>query len=420
MTIRHMRWVLAGLLFLSTTINYIDRQAIGIVSVDIRREFHLNEQDYSHILFFFFVAYAFMYAGSGYLLDRLGTRRGFAAFITGWSIAQMLHGFAIGKWSLAAFRFLLGFTEPGAFPAAAKAVAEWFPPKQRALAMGIFNAGTAFGSVLAPAIVAFLTLSYGWRSAFVITGATGLVWLVLWLSFYYSPAANRWLKPGEAALLQSEMPAAETPPQGAVKLAWGRVVRMRGCWSLALVRFFTDPVNYFVVFWLPEYLRKERAFDLTMVGKYAPLPFVCAGIAYVAGGWLSGRLIAAGWTVPRARKFAMAVGAAMMPVAIAAPLVPSAALAIVATCFVTSGHAIWSANLQTIPADVFRGPEVGTVTGFSGMGGAVGGALAQLVTGYVVAHFSYAPVFLLAGLMHPLSALLVYRLLPDEYFQEVR
>ncbi len=411
-------WVIAFLLFLSTAINYLDRQALGIVSVDIRNEFHLNVEDYSYILTFFFAAYAIMYAGSGYLLDRLGTKRGFAVFIGGWSIAQILHGFARGKWSLAGFRFLLGLSEPGAWPAAAKAVNEWFPASQRALGMGIFNAGSSVGSLLAPLVVASLTIVYGWRMAFVFTGGVGLVWLVTWLIVYNPPHKNRWLSAAEYNGIKPHLPAPEEsrPAADVPRLPVWQLVATRGCWVLILTRFFTDPVIYFVIFWLPEYLRKERGFDLEMVGRYSWVPFAFGGVSYVLGGWLSGRLMRAGWTLPRARKFVMALGAAFLPVAIAAPFVPTAALAIAATCFTTFGHALWVANLQTLPSDLYRGPEIGTVTGFSGSGGAIGGMLAQLGTGYLVMHFSYAPVFLIAGLMHPLSAVLTYWLLPDRYF----
>jgi MFS transporter, ACS family, aldohexuronate transporter len=412
-----LQWVIAFLLCLSTTINYLDRLAIGVVSVDIRHEFSLDERDYSYILSLFFFAYCIMYAGSGYIIDRLGTRRGFAVFITGWSIAQLLHGFAIGKWSLASYRFLLGLTEPGAWPGAAKAVSEWFPASQRALAMGIFNAGTSLGSALAPVTVAVITLKYGWRNAFVFTGLVGLVWLALWLILYQPPHKNRWLRTSEYLKLKPLLlPPQEARPASAARVHWSALVKTRPCWTLMLTRFFTDPVIYFVIFWLPEYLRKERGFNLAMVGKYSWVPFVFGGVGYVAGGWLSGRLMRAGWSLPRARKFVMALGAAVMPVAMLTPFVPTATLAIAATCFITLGHGLWTANLQTIPTDLYHGHEIGTVTGFSGSGGAVGGILATLGTGYLVTHFTYAPVFLLSGLMHPLSAGLTYALLPDRFF----
>jgi ACS family hexuronate transporter-like MFS transporter len=419
MKIPKLRWIIAAMLCLATMINYTDRLALSVVSVDLRTEFSLTEQDYSHILTLFMLAYAIMYAGSGYIVDRMGTRRGFAAFIFAWSIAQILHAFAIGKWSLAGCRFLLGLTEPGNFPAAAKAVAEWFPPEQRALGVGIFNAGSALGSSLAPPMVAWLTLQHGWRTAFVATGAMGLVWLVAWLVLYQPPHLNRWLRPAEYEAMKGRIrPPEETAPATSSTLSWHAIIRMRQCWTLILVRFFTDPVIYFVIFWLPEYLRKERGFDLAMVGKYAWVPFIFSDIGYVLGGWLSGRLMRAGWSLPRARKFVMALGASLLPAAILAPLVPSAWMAIGATCFVTLGHAFWIANLLTLPTDLFKGPEMGTATGFSGMGGAIGGMLANLGTGYIVSHFSYTPIFLLAGLMHPMSVLLIYWLLPARYFQK--
>ncbi|HTW64099.1 MAG TPA: MFS transporter [Bryobacteraceae bacterium] len=398
MKLPRLAWVIAFLLCLATTLNYLDRQAIGIVSVEIRREFSLTEENYSYIVSAFLFAYAIGYAASGYITDRLGARRGFALFMSGWSLAQLLHGFAIGKWSLGSYRFLLGLMEPGAWPAATKAIAEWFPSSQRAFAMGIFNAGTMFGSALAPVTIALITLRYGWRSAFVATGAAGIVWLVLWLLIYRSPQ-------GKA-----------TPEAASRSVDWLGLLRARGCWTLIVTRFLTDPVIYFVIFWLPEYLRRERGFDLAMVGEYSWVPFALGGAGYLIGGWLSGHLMRTGWPVGRARKFSMAVGAAVLPIAIAAPFVPTAALAIAAICALTLGHGIWVANLQTIPTDLFKTTDVGTVTGFSGAGGAIGGALANLGTGWVVMHFSYAPVFLLAGLMHPLSAVLTYVLLPEAQF----
>jgi ACS family hexuronate transporter-like MFS transporter len=416
MKIPRMLWVVGLLLFLATALNYTDRMVLSIVSVDIRKEFHLSPQDYSQIVALFFVAYAIMYAGSGWIIDRLGTKRGFALFIAGWSLAQVLHAFAFGKWSLAGYRFLLGLAEPGNWPAAAKAVAEWFPPAQRALGVGIFNAGSSIGSVIAPPLVAWVTGRYGWRAAFVATGVVGFGWLILWLILYESPHRNRWITDAEYGVLEPQLPSAATAAPTREKIDVIRVFTARGCWSLTVARFFTDPVIYFVIFWLPEYLRNERHFDLEMVGRYAWVPFLFGGIGYVLGGWLSAFLIRKGWSLPRSRKFVMLLGACCLPVAIVAPFVPAAWMAIAATCFVTFGHAFWVSNLQALPTDLFRAREVATASGFTGMGGAIGGALAQLGTGYLVAHFSYAPVFIIAGLMHPLSAALVYWWLPDREF----
>jgi len=410
-----LRWIIAILLFLSTMINYADRLALSIVSHQMRVEFHMTEQDYSYVVTAFFVAYAIMYAGSGYLVDRLGTRRGFAVFISTWSVAAVLHAVTAGIWSLGAVRFLLGLSEPGNWPAAAKAVAEWFPPRQRALGVGVFNAGSSLGSAIAPPMVAYLTLRYGWRFAFIAVGSMGLVWLVAWLFLYQPPHLNRWLRTEEYAKIRDEV----EPPEeasAASHVDWRKVIRMRQCYTLILARFFTDPVIYFMIFWFPEYLQKERGFDLKMVGRYAWVPFTAAAIGYLFSGWLSGRLMQTGWTLPKARKFGLLVSSLLMPVALLAPLVPTAALAIAATCFITVGHAFFVSNIQTMPADLFPGQEIGTASGFSGMGGAVGGIIANLVTGYVVQHFSYSPVFFAAGLMHPLATALVYWLLPNRSF----
>ena len=418
MKIPRLRWVIAAMLFFSTMINYADRLALSIVSRDLRAEFHMTEQDYSYVLTAFLAAYAIMYAGSGYLVDRLGTRRGFAVFISVWSIAAMLHAAVRGFWSLGAARFLLGLGEPGNWPAAAKAVAEWFPATQRALGVGIFNAGSSLGSAIAPPMVSYLTLRFGWRFAFFFTGSLGILWLIAWLILYQPPHLNRLLRAEEYEEIKNQVrPPEETSAAAPSSINWRKIIRMRECYTLIIARFFTDPVIYFVIFWLPEYLRKERGFDLKMVGDYAWVPFIFGDIGYILGGWLSGRLMRAGWKLPNARKFVMLLGAVVMPVAICAPLVPSAWMAIGATCFITFGHAFWVSNLQTLPTDLFHGHEIGTASGFSGMGGAVGGILANLGTGYIVQHFSYTPIFFMAGLMHPLSMVIVYALLRNRYFQ---
>lgn len=391
-----MRIAIAVLLCFATMLNYMDRLALGVVSLDIRREFLMDERDYGQIVALFMLAYAIMYAGSGYIVDRLGTKRGFAVFVAGWSVAQMLHAFAVGKWSLAACRFGLGLTEPGNWPAATKAVKEWFPPERRSLGVGIFNSGSSLGSALAQPLVAGLTIWAGWRASFVVTGALGLVWVIAWLWIY------------RTGPLASRAPLA--------KPNWRRVIRRRGCWSLILARFMTDPVIYFVSFWMPEYLRKERHFDLSMIALYAWVPFVFGDIGYLFGGWLGGKLIDRGWSLPRARKALLWLGAAFMPVATLAPWLPEAWMAIAVTCSALFGHALWVSNLLTIPTDLFEDHEVGTASGLTGMGGAVGGMLANLGTGYIVRNFSYAPIFVAAGVVHLSAAVLIMWLLPDQEF----
>ncbi|MCC6858701.1 MAG: MFS transporter [Bryobacterales bacterium] len=399
-----LRYWIAFLLFLATTINYADRLMLAVVSPHLRSELNLSEQDYGQILSWFMAAYAVMYAASGPIADRLGTRRSFALFITVWSAAAMGHALAVGKWSLIFWRFMLGLGEPGNFPAAAKAVAEWFPAEQRALGVGIFNAGSTMGSALAPPMVVFLTLHFGWRAAFLFTGSLGILWLLAWLLLYQPPHRSRLITPGEWDHLKDRVrPPEETVGRKLPKGEWLRVLRMRECYALVLARFLADPVIYFIVFWLPEYLRRERNFDLAMIGKYAWVPFIFGDIGYVTGGWLSGYLMRRGWPLPKARRLVLAMGAALMPAAIFAPVVSEAWMAIGLTCVVTLAHALWISNLLTLPTDLFPGSRVGTATGLSGMGGAVGGILTSLGTGYVVQNFSYRPIFTVAGVMHPIA-----------------
>jgi MFS transporter, ACS family, hexuronate transporter len=406
------RYVVAGMLFLATTINYTDRLMLAVVSPHVRAELGVSEQDYGQILFWFMAAYAIMYAASGPLADRLGTRRGFVLFVSVWSAAAMGHAFAVGKWSLTLWRFLLGLGQPGNWPAAAKAVAEWFPPDQRALGVGIFNAGSSMGGVVAPIVVVSLTLAFGWRTAFFITGATGFLWLILWLLLYQPPHRSAHITDREWRYLKDKVrPPEEAAPARTPRGDWLRVLRMPECYSLVAARFFTDPVIYFVIFWLPEYLTKERGFDLSMIGKYAWTPFVFGQVGWLLGGWFSGHLMRRGWPLPRARRFVLFAAASMTPLSIMAPFVSEAWMALALTWVITFAHSAWCSSLLTLPTDLFPGPRVGTATGLSGMGGAVGGMLANLGTGYVVQAFSYRPIFIVAGLMHPLGALIVAVLL---------
>lgn len=414
-TIPKLRWVIAGLLLAVTLINYMDRMTISVLVVDIQRSLNLTDKDYSEIISLFFVAYAIMYAVSGYVVDRMGTRLGMALFVCAWSVSQIAHSLANGKWSFTACRFGLGLAEPGSFPAATKAIGEWFPVRQRALGVGIFNAGSSIGAAAAAPVTAFLALQFGWRAAFIFTGALGLLWAALWLIIYETPQRNRWLSKTEAAEITSSLPVVEVPNSKQL-VNWLGVISSRAGVMLILTRFLTDPVIYFVIFWLPPYLEKERGFDLAMIGKYAWVPYMFGGVGYLFGGWLAGRLLHAGCTVSRARKITMTIGAAFLPAAIFAPFVPSWWLAIAAMCVVVAGHSIWISNLMTLPTDLFAPREFATAAGFSGMGGAVGGALANWFTGSIIAHFSYYPIFICAGLLHPLAILMVWIFLPGRLF----
>ena len=412
-----LRWLIAGLLLAVTLLNYADRMTLSVLVNEVRQSLQLSETDYSHIVGLFFAAYAIMYAGSGYIVDRLGTRLGMAVFVCAWSVCQMLHGLATGGWSFAACRFGLGLAEPGSFPAATKAIGEWFPAQQRAVGVGVFNTGSILGAAVAAPLAAFLALKYGWRGAFIFTGALGFLWVAAWLLVYQPPRRSRWLSNQEVGELQAGESGADRHA-AQIKYNWLAILGSRPGRMLILARFLTDPVIYFVMFWLPAYLEKERGFDLQMVGKYAWIPWAIGGPGYVLGGWLSGRMMRAGRSAVSSRKVAMLGGAALLPVAIAAPLAPSYGMALGAMCVVVLGHAIWITNLMTLPADLFPAGAVGTAAGFAGMGGAAAGALANWFTGSLVSHFSYLPIFISAGVLHPVAAVLIWRLLPDELWDK--
>lgn len=410
-----LRWVIAGLLLAVTLINYIDRSAIAVLVKQIEDNLQLSDKDYSEIVSLFLVAYAIMYAVSGYIVDNVGTKAGMAIFVLFWSVSQMLHGLATGKWSFAACRVGLGLAEPGSFPAAVKAIGEWFPARQRALGVGIFNVGSSLGAAVASPLAAYIAIHYGWRAAFVSTGALGIVWVIAWLVIYESPRRNRWLSETEAAEINKTPAIAEVRME---KASWWSVVSSRPGLMVILPRFLTDPVIYFVIFWLPAYLEKERGFDLAMIGEYNWMPFVYGGApGYIIGGLLSNWMLRKGWSLGTSRKMAMTIGAAFLPAAILAPFVPSAGMAIAAMCLVVFGHAVWIANLMALPADLFPPGAVATAAGISGMGGAIGGVLANWKTGVIVMHFSYMPIFICAGLLHPFAVVLVWLLLPEKYFR---
>ena len=415
LAISQLRWVIAALLFAVTMINYIDRTALSVLVGQIKDSLRLSDADYSHIVSLFLAAYAIMYAGSGYVVDKVGTKIGMAIFVFLWSISQMFHALAGGKWSFAACRIGLGLAEPGSFPAAVKAIGEWFPARQRALGVGIFNVGSSLGAAVASPLAAYLAIHYGWRAAFVFTGALGIVWMAAWLLIYDPPCRNRWLNKREAAEFREQSAPSDLP---VAKANWWSVVSSRPGLMVILPRFLTDPVIYFVIFWLPAYLEKERGFDLAMIGKYTWMPYVFGGApGYIIGGLISDWFMRRGWNISSSRKLAMTIGAAFLPAAILAPFVPTAGLAMAAICLVVFGHAIWVANLMALPADLFPSGQVATAAGVSGMGGAIGGALASYFTGAIVMHFSYLPIFICAGLLHPLAVQFVWLLLPERYFR---
>ncbi|MGC9998570.1 MAG: MFS transporter [Bryobacteraceae bacterium] len=382
-----LRWWAVTMLFLATVINYLDRQALSILAPELRDRFHMTNVDYSRILFAFLLAYLIMQGVSGRLMDKLGTRRGFSLTIAWWSTAAMLHALATSARSFAVCRFLLGMGEAGNWPGGVKVVSEWFPARERAFAIGLFNSGSTLGAVIAPPLVVGIVALWGWQAAFLMTGAIGFAWLVLWVTTVRPP----------------RHPPEDVPPAPATQRRWLDLLRYREVWALVGGRLLSDPVWWFYVFWLPEYLRRARHFTLAEIGYFAWIPFLTAGIGCIAGGMASGWLIRRGWRVLPARKIVMAVSALAMLAGIPAVFAAAAWAALAWISTVTLFYSVWSANILTLPADLFPQHEVASVSGLSGAGAAFGGMCFNLLVGAIVDRFSYVPVFLLAGVM-PLAA----------------
>ncbi len=393
MKIRRLRWYIAALLFTATVINYIDRQALSIVAPVLTKELGISPIEYSNMLQAFLIAYTLMYLGSGFLVDRWGTRVSQACFMAWWSISNVLHAFARNSMQLAAFRFLLGVGEPGNFMAAFKAISEWYPPKERAFVNGLVQAGSAVGAIVATPLVAWITVRHGWRASFVVTGCFGFVWLVAWLLLYRLPEQ----RPGWAG----------DPP---APLGRSELFRYPQTWGLLLARFVSDPVWWFYLFWMPKYLVEQRGFTMVEMGMLAWLPYLSADLGSLSGGLASGYLIKRNWTVLDARAAAMLPCALVMPLSVVIAFTPSSALALALICVMTFAHMAWKTNLTTITNDIYPTSVVGSISGVIAFGSGLGGTLFTNLTGHVVQHFSYTWIFVIMGFLHP-AAFMVFRML---------
>jgi ACS family hexuronate transporter-like MFS transporter len=391
-----LRWYIVGLLCLSSELNYLDRQTLSVLAQTIQDELHLTTMEYANITSAFLISYTIMYAVCGRLVDWLGTRLSFMVFVSGWSFANMLHAFARTAFQFSACRFLLGAFEPMSFPAGLRAVTEWFPVRERALAVGIFNAGTAMGAALAAPMVAWVSLAWGWRYAFIVGGALGLLWVAIWAVVFRLPRQHRWLKNAELALIQEDRPADAVPP-AAVPVR--RLLARREVWGCILARMLTDPISYFFIFWTPKFLQQERGFALADLGRYGWIPFVGLALGNLAGGAVPRLLTSIGWPLNRARKAVMLVASCVMPLCLIILLkVPSPAIAIGMISVAMFAHAAW--GNMTLPAEVFPTHVVGSVTGFAGALGGLTGVLTQQAIGWTVQNVSYTPVFLVCAVMH--------------------
>jgi len=402
MKIPGLRWLMIGLIFMATVINYIDRQTVSVLKTAISTDLGLSNSDYAAIQNSFLVLYGISQMVSGRLYDRIGTRLGFIFSIVVWSGAAMAHAFARTAGEFRLFRAVLGFGEAGNWPGAAKLVGEWFPVKERALGMGIFNAGAALGGAVSPPIIAWLALAYGWRFTFVVTGVLGFAWLLVWAVLYRVPEQHPWITEAERVHILSDR-ATNSAQQVIWKPGWLKLLTYRQTWAVVVGRFITDPIWWLYIFWLPSYFQEARGFSLQQIGMSAWLPFLCAGIGALGGGWASGFLIQRGWTVDRARKTVMGVGALLMPAGILAMRAQSPYTALVLMGIVLFGFQVWINNLQTLPSDVFPKSAVASVFGLGGTSAAIASVLFNWGTGRVVDAMGYTPMFVIAGVLGPLG-----------------
>jgi ACS family hexuronate transporter-like MFS transporter len=404
--IRGLRWYMVGMIMLLTVINYIDRMTLSVLAPTIRETFGMSNTSYSRVVTMFLLGYTISQALSGKVLDRIGTRVGFMVFVGIWTVASMLHATARSVVQLSIFRFILGIGEAGNWPGAAKAVAEWFPVRERAIGMAIFNNGSALGAVIAPPLIAWVALSYGWRSAFFIGAIFSSILMVVWFFFYHVPAEHPRLSAEERAHIASDQPPTDALTATS-KRPWASLFKHRQLWAVVTARFFSDPIWWFLISWLPNYLKAERGFSLAMIGLLAWIPFVGADVGTLTGGITSSLLIKRGWSVDRARKTVLIVSALMVPVGVVGVVnAPSNTIVIASITMIAFGFQSWIANIHTIPSDCFPKQDVGSVFGIGGTSAGIASMLFTLLVGWIVDRFSYTPVFIMVGIMSPLAATL--------------
>jgi len=408
--VKGLRWYIAGMLMLVTTINYLDRNSLSVAQVELERRFHMTNTDYGYMTFAFLLAYGIMHPFMGRIIDLLTTRRGMALAVAWWSVANIAHAFCRSVFSFAALRALLGIGEAGNFPGAAKAVAEWFPAKERAVATGIFNLGAGLGAAIAPPLIGVLILRFGWQAAFITTGLIGLVWLVGWLLLYRQPESHPLLTEEEFNHIRSSatnISSTEPTSPG----IWKEVIARKELWALLIARSLTDPVWLFFTMWLPKYFKAERGFDIKEIAMFVWIPFLAADLGSIVGGGISAYFIKRGWPVILARKTALLISAALMPTALPAVFVGNWVWALVFMSIPTFGHQSWAASVLTLPGDLFPKRLVASAYGITGTLGILAGSVVMIVVGKVVDVSSYTPIFVAAGFMHLVAASIIWLLI---------
>ncbi len=405
--IGNKRWTICALLFFATTINYIDRQVLGILAPVLQTDIGWNEIDYGYIVTAFQFAYAIGMVLVGRLMDKLGTKIGYSVAMAVWSLAAMAHSFASSVIGFAIARFSLGLGEAGNFPAAIKTVAEWFPKKERALATGIFNAGSNVGAVAAPLAVPWITIAYGWQWAFIATGAIGFIWIIFWVLLYEKPEQHKRLKAEELAYIQID------PPDTQEKIPWIKLMKHRQVWAFAIAKFMTDPIWWFYLYWVPKYLNKNYGLTLDKIGLPLIVIYLMADIGSIGGGWLSSFFIKRGWSVNKGRKTAMLICAICVIPIVFASQASDVWIAVALLSLATAAHQGWSANLFTTTSDMFPRKAIGSIVGFGGMAGAIGGMLIATLAGFILELTgSYLTLFIICGSMYMIAYLIFIKLAP--------
>ncbi|HWZ70761.1 MAG TPA: MFS transporter [Casimicrobiaceae bacterium] len=407
------RWVICAMLFAATSINYVDRQIIGVLKPTLQLEFGWTESSYGDLVFWFQAAYALGYVGFGRVIDKIGARLGYAAAVALWTAAHIAHAMVSTVGGFIAVRFALGLGESGNFPAGLKAIAEWFPKQERALATGILVAGTNIGAIMTPLIVPFITYRWGWRAAFIVTGSFSLIWLILWLRIYRRPQEHSKVSAGELAYINSDSPANPDGPRAVTNMTWRALLRVPETWAYALARFLIDPIWWMFLFWLPDFFVKRYNLDLEHFGPPLVVVYLVSDAGSISGGWLSSRLIRLGYTVNRARKLTMLLASVLVLPVMFAMYADNLWLAVAIVGVATAAHQAFSATLYTFPSDVFPRQAVGTVVGIGGTAGAIGGMLMAKYAGWVLDGIgSYTPIFIVAGSVYILALIVVHSLSP--------
>lgn len=400
----NIRWGVAALLFFASTLNYLDRQVLSVLAPTIQAELGLTDMDYSYITSSFLLSYTVMYTVSGTLVDRLGTRKSFLWAVGGWSIANILHAFAKTAMQFSVFRFLLGIAESANFPAGVKAASEWFPLRERALAIGMLNAGSSAGAAIAIPLVSVIAVQFSWQAAFMVTGVLGLAWMLLWRHQYYLPQDHPRISKAERNLILEDQPPQSSTEE---KINIWQLLRMRQAWGCICARIFIDPITYFLIFWIPKYLQEQQGLSLDQMGYFAWIPFMILAVGTILGGIIPNWFIThMGWSLDRSRKTVMLFASLLVPICCVLLFNTSGmTLAIVAIAGIMLGHGLWG-NI-TIPAEVFPRQVLGTLTGIGGTLGGIAGILSQLSVGWTVQNFSYAPIFVVVGVAYLFTFLCV-------------